>query len=53
MAPSDAEKCHDLQKVLEITRLMAATVEPERLLELIIARSMELLDAERASLFLY
>ena len=53
MQPSDSEKCRDLQKVLEITRVMAATVDPDNLLKLIIARSMELLDAERASLFLY
>ncbi len=43
----------DLQKVLDITRVMAATVDLDDLLQLIIDRSMELLDAERASVFLY
>ena len=42
-----------LEKVLEISRAMAATVDLDELLGLIIERSMELLDAERASLFLY
>ena len=53
MPPTDAEIRQDLQQVLEITRLMAATVDLDSLLEVIIARSMDLLDAERASLFLY
>ena len=51
--PSELEKPEDLQKVLEITRLMAAAVDLDSLLQLVIARSMELLDSERASLFLY
>ena len=53
MTPSNLEQCADLQKVLEITQMMGATVEAEGLLQLIIERSIELLDAERASLFLY
>ena len=53
MTHRDAGKYQDLQKVLEITRLMAATVDLGSLLPLIIERSMELLDAQRASLFLY
>jgi len=53
MTPDNSEQCADLQKVLEITRRMGATVDTEGLLQLIIDRSMELLDAERASLFLY
>ena len=44
---------HDLHKVLEITRRMAGAVELDELLALILQRSMELLDAERASIFLY
>lgn len=44
---------HDLHKVLEITRRLAGAVELDELLALIIERSMELLDAERASIFLY
>jgi len=53
MTTGDAEKYRDLQKVLDITRSMAATVDLGSLLESIIERSIELLDAERASLFLY
>lgn len=43
----------DLQKVLEITRSMAATVDLDALLNLIIDRSVELLGVRRATLFLY
>jgi len=53
MSSGEAKKYQDLLKVLEITRRMAATVDLDSLLELIIERSRELLDAERASLFLY
>jgi len=53
MATSERRKYRDLQKVLEITRMMACAVELDRLLELIVDRSMELLAAERATLFLY
>jgi len=53
MPVSDTKRRQDLEKVLEITRLMAAAVELDDVLHLIIERSMELLNAERASLFLY
>jgi len=53
MAGNDSKALADLQKVLDITRVMAATVDLHDLLQLIIDRSMELLDAERASVFLY
>jgi len=43
----------DLLKVLQISRSMVAAADLDSLLKLIIDRSMELLDAERASLFLY
>jgi phosphoserine phosphatase len=43
----------DLQKVLEISRAMAATDNLDTLLGLIVERGMELLDAERATVFLY
>jgi phosphoserine phosphatase len=43
----------DLQKVLDITRRMAAASDLDELLALMIDRAIELLDAERASLFLY
>jgi len=53
MTSDSFEKCADLQKVLEITLRMGATVDTDALLRLIVDRSMELLNAERASLFLY
>ncbi len=43
----------DLGKVLEISRAMVAASDLDSLLKLVIERSMELLDAERASIFLY
>ncbi len=53
MTSTEPQKSRDLEKVLEITRSMVATEDLDSLLQLIIDRSMELLDAERASLFLY
>jgi len=53
MPPPADRRADDLRKVLQITRRMGATVDLDELLKLIIERSMELLDAERASLFLY
>ncbi len=53
MANNNSKRYQDLHKVLEITRLMATVIDVGELLQLIIDRSMELLDAERASLFLY
>ncbi len=43
----------DFQKLLDISRSMVAAPDVDVLLKLIIERSMELLDAERATLFLY
>jgi len=51
--PNDSTKVADLQKVLEISRSMVAAADLDALLHLIVARSMELLDSERATLFLY
>ena len=42
-----------MEKVLQISRDMVATNDLDELLGLIIDRSMELLDSERATLFLY
>jgi len=53
MGENDPDRQQDLRKVLDIARMMAATVDLDSLLRLIIDRGMELLDAERASLFLY
>jgi phosphoserine phosphatase len=49
----DSKQVEDLQKVLAISRSMAATEDLDALLNLIIRRSMELLAAERATIFLY
>ena len=51
--PPTEKQLRDLSTLLEISRSMAATTDLERLLQLIIDQSMVLLDAERASLFLY
>ncbi|MCE5280228.1 MAG: GAF domain-containing SpoIIE family protein phosphatase [Planctomycetaceae bacterium] len=53
MIPFEAKRCADLQKVLDITRAMVDTSDLDSLLRLIIDRAMDLLDAERATLFLY
>lgn len=53
MKSADANSCGDIRKILEITRLMAATNDLNQLFKLVVERSMELLDAERGSLFLY
>ncbi|MCP4376712.1 MAG: SpoIIE family protein phosphatase [bacterium] len=53
MADNESRTVANLQKVLDITRVMVATFDLSDLLQLIIDRSMELLDAERASVFLY
>ncbi len=51
--PDDNSKLRDLQKVLDITRAMAAAMDLDELLGLILDRSIELLGAERATVFLY
>jgi len=51
--PGDNTRLHDLQKVLDISRAMVAARDLDELLGLILSRSMELLEAERASVFLY
>lgn len=54
MLPAEAQnRLSALEKVLQITRDMAATADLDELLGVIIARSMELLASERATLFLY
>lgn len=47
------QRLDELQQVLDITRMMAGSDDLDELLAVIIDRSCELLDAERASLFLY
>lgn len=42
-----------LEKILDITRLMAAKVDLDSLLEVIMASTLGLLEAERASILLY
>lgn len=53
MAQPARQPVEDLNRVLEISRAMAATHQRDELLNLIIDRSLELLDCERATLFLY
>ncbi len=54
MSGDDREKhLSALGKVLQISRDMVATTDLDELLGLIINRTMELLEAERATLFLY
>ena len=51
--PAPLRRPTDLGKILEIARAMAATEDLDALLGLIVERSMELLGAERATVFLY
>ena len=51
--PNDSTRLRDLQKVLDISRAMTATRDLDELLGLILDRSMELLGAERATVFLH
>ena len=54
MDPGESERrLSALEKVLQISRDMVATADLDELLGVIIDRSMELLDSERATLFLY
>ncbi|MCK4601850.1 MAG: GAF domain-containing protein, partial [Phycisphaerae bacterium] len=48
-----AESLDDLHKVLEISRSLVAAADLDSLLRLIIDRAVELLNADRATLFLY
>ncbi|MDY7011765.1 MAG: GAF domain-containing SpoIIE family protein phosphatase [Planctomycetota bacterium] len=52
-SPDREKRLSALEKVLQISRDMVATSDLDELLGVIIARSMELLEAERATLFLY
>ncbi len=52
-ADTGGEELSDLHKVLEVSRAMVAAADLDSLLNLVIERSMELVDAERATLFLY
>ncbi len=52
-SPDYKKRVRALEKVLQITRDMAASSDLDDLLGVIITRSMELLEAERATLFLY
>ncbi len=52
-SPQSNKRLLALEKVLQISRDMVATNDLDELLGVIIDRSMELLDSERATLFLY
>ena len=51
--PDDNTRLRDLQRILDISRAMTAARDLDELLGLILDRSMELLGAERATVFLY
>ena len=53
MTAHEDKTVRDLRQVLDISRAMVATEELDSLLGLIVERSMQLLDAERATVFLY
>jgi sigma-B regulation protein RsbU (phosphoserine phosphatase) len=53
MPAPDDKRLSALEKILQISRDMVATVDLDELLGVIIQRSMELLEAERATIFLY
>lgn len=53
MTQPDDKKVRDMRRILEIARAMVATEDLDGLLRLIVERSMELLDAERATVWLY
>jgi len=54
MPPDQTQKkLSALEKLLQISRDMVATTDLDELLGVIVQRSMELLEAERASIFLY
>lgn len=50
---SGDKELRDLRQVLEISRALAATEDLDSLLSLIVQRSIELMDAERATVFMY
>ncbi len=52
-ATDSARQVANLQAVLEVTRRLGVMTDLEKMLEVIIAESMNVLDAERASLFLF
>ena len=54
-SPTDetGKQIEDLNRVLEISRALAATTDLDELLDLILRETLDLLDAERATLFLY
>jgi phosphoserine phosphatase len=50
---SRTQEVRDLQVILDIARAMSASVDVDRLLELIMDSARQVLNADRASLFLY
>ena len=53
VSPNPAQEVRDLQVILGIARAMAAAIELDELLELILNGVRQTLNAERATLFLY
>ncbi len=50
---SRTQEVRDLQVILDIARAMAASMDVDRLLELILNSARQILNADRATLFLY
>lgn len=53
MSLSPESQIRQLQALLEISKMLGSEVQLERLLNLILEKTTELMDAERSSLFLY
>ena len=49
----EAKRLADFKALLEVARSLAAEKDPDNLLELIMSKATEVMDAERSSLFLY
>lgn len=52
-APPPERQLHDMEVLLEVTRLMAGTIELDELLSVILDSVRKVLSAERATLFFY
>jgi serine phosphatase RsbU (regulator of sigma subunit)/anti-sigma regulatory factor (Ser/Thr protein kinase) len=54
MTPADSERqARTLKALLEVAKVLATEIKLDNLLEVIVAKAAEVMDAERATLFLY
>ena len=51
--PADAPRTADLERLLDVARRLGATVDLDRMLAAIVTAATDLLDCERATVFLY